>query len=182
MFYTELDDLTQSRRIWVTTGRTKKHEDSRQAFGRMIKAERKHLNWTQADVAEKADCSESYIGFLERGYKLPSIEVFTRILNALGANPTLNSNGNVLTFELVSQDATVILTVEEDSPPTHIKVPSERENTMALMLGRIIQVLTDEPYKIRDVYRDLGLDPNYNDYLDAVDEYVSQLEDEIRGH
>ena len=40
----------------------------------------------QEDLAEKADISVNYIGMLERGEKVPSLETFITIANALGVS------------------------------------------------------------------------------------------------
>ncbi len=40
----------------------------------------------QEDLAEKADLSVNYIGMLERGEKVPSLETFITIANALGVS------------------------------------------------------------------------------------------------
>ena len=40
----------------------------------------------QEDVAEKADLSVNYVGAVERGERLPSLETFISLLNAVGAS------------------------------------------------------------------------------------------------
>lgn len=40
----------------------------------------------QEDVAERANLSVNYIGAVERGERLPSLETFITILNAIGAS------------------------------------------------------------------------------------------------
>ena len=40
----------------------------------------------QEDLAEKADLSVNYIGMLERGEKIPSLETFITIANSLGVS------------------------------------------------------------------------------------------------
>ena len=40
----------------------------------------------QEDLAEKADLSTNYIGAIERGEKIPSLETFVLIINALGVS------------------------------------------------------------------------------------------------
>lgn len=179
MFYSEIDEFTQEQRIWVTTGRKQAHKESRQGLGAMVRAERDHLDMTQADVAAVAKCSMAYVGFFERGYKLPSIEVLTRILGALETGPVLDSTGSVVTFELNSQKATVILTIEGEGPPARPEWHAEREAKKALMLGQIVQILTTEPHLIRDVYRDLGLDPDYLDRLEQEQVQIWMLEDQL---
>ena len=40
----------------------------------------------QEDVAEKANLSVNYIGAVERGERIPSLETFIAILNAIGSS------------------------------------------------------------------------------------------------
>lgn len=40
----------------------------------------------QEDVAERANLSVNYVGAVERGERLPSLETFITILNAIGAS------------------------------------------------------------------------------------------------
>lgn len=53
------------------------------SIGKRIKERRKELGLTQENLSEKADLSVSYMGAIERGEKLPSMESFIRIANAL---------------------------------------------------------------------------------------------------
>ena len=41
---------------------------------------------SQEDLAEKTDLSVNYIGMLERGEKIPSLETFIDIVNVLGVS------------------------------------------------------------------------------------------------
>ncbi len=51
--------------------------------GKQIRKRRTELKWTQEQLAERCDLSLSYMGAVERGEKLPSLETFIRIANAL---------------------------------------------------------------------------------------------------
>ena len=42
--------------------------------------------YRQEDLAEKAGLTTNYIGMVERGEKIPSLETFINILNALGVS------------------------------------------------------------------------------------------------
>jgi len=53
------------------------------SIGNQIRLRRKELGLTQENLAEKAELSVSYMGAIERGEKLPSLESFIRIANAL---------------------------------------------------------------------------------------------------
>lgn len=54
-----------------------------ETIGRNIKKYRIEKKLRQEDLAEKTDLSANYIGMVERGKKIPSLETFISILNAL---------------------------------------------------------------------------------------------------
>ena len=54
-----------------------------ETIGRNIKKYRIEKKLRQEDLAEKTDLSANYIGMIERGEKIPSLETFISILNAL---------------------------------------------------------------------------------------------------
>ncbi len=54
-----------------------------ETIGRNIKKYRIEKKLRQEDLAEKTDLSANYIGMVERGEKIPSLETFISILNAL---------------------------------------------------------------------------------------------------
>ena len=54
------------------------------SIGRNIRKYRLEKKMRQEDLAEKTGLSANYIGMLERGDKLPALDTFISILNALG--------------------------------------------------------------------------------------------------
>lgn len=54
-----------------------------ESIGKNIHKFRLMRNLRQEDLAEKAGLSINYVGALERGQKIPSLETFILILNAL---------------------------------------------------------------------------------------------------
>ena len=56
------------------------------SIGKQIRAKRIELRLTQERLAERCDLSVSYMGAVERGDKIPSLETFITIANALGAS------------------------------------------------------------------------------------------------
>ena len=54
------------------------------SIGRNIRKYRMEKKMRQEDLAEKTGWSANYIGMLERGEKLPALDTFISILNALG--------------------------------------------------------------------------------------------------
>ena len=53
------------------------------SIGKNIRAYRVRKKLRQEDLAELSDLSVTYIGMVERGEKIPALETFIRILNAL---------------------------------------------------------------------------------------------------
>ena len=55
-------------------------------IGKNIRKYRLMKKYRQEDLAEKAGLTTNYIGMVERGEKIPSLETFINILNALGVS------------------------------------------------------------------------------------------------
>lgn len=55
-------------------------------IGKNIRKFREIKKLRQEDLAEKTDLTTNYIGMIERGEKIPSLETFINILNSLGAS------------------------------------------------------------------------------------------------
>ena len=53
------------------------------SIGKNIRRYRQEKKLRQDDLAEKAGLSSNYIGMVERGEKIPSLETFINIINAL---------------------------------------------------------------------------------------------------
>ena len=53
-------------------------------FGKRIKQLRLEQDMTQQNLADKIGVDRSYMGFLERGERNPSLEVIIKIAKALG--------------------------------------------------------------------------------------------------
>lgn len=56
------------------------------ALGKRIREQRKKLNLTQEQLAEKIDVSTTYIGFVERGERSITLGKLTCLANALGVS------------------------------------------------------------------------------------------------
>jgi len=56
-------------------------------FGHRVKELRKEQDMTQQMLAEKIGYDRSYLGFLERGERNPSLEVIIKIAKALAIKP-----------------------------------------------------------------------------------------------
>lgn len=57
-----------------------------ESIGKNIRKYRLIKKLRQEDLAEKAELSTNYIGMVERGEKIPSLETFIGIVNALGVS------------------------------------------------------------------------------------------------
>ena len=56
------------------------------SIGNNIRKYRNIKKLRQEDLAEKVDISTNYLGAIERGEKIPSLETFIAIVNALGVS------------------------------------------------------------------------------------------------
>ncbi|MEW4370979.1 helix-turn-helix domain-containing protein [Paenibacillus kandeliae] len=67
-------------------------------LGKRIREERKRLNLTQEKLAERIDLSEAYIGQIERGERILSLDTLLKITDQFGVtvdyliNNSLDSN------------------------------------------------------------------------------------------
>ena len=52
-------------------------------IGKRIRAERRHQELTQEKLSEMADISESFLGHIERGGRVLSVETLAKLANAL---------------------------------------------------------------------------------------------------
>ncbi len=55
-------------------------------IGKNIRKFREIKKLRQEDLAEKTDLTTNYIGMIERGEKIPSLETFINLLNSLGVS------------------------------------------------------------------------------------------------
>lgn len=56
---------------------------NKKAFGRKVKESRIEANFTQAELAEKIEVSQNFLGDIERGIKLPSLQKLILLCNTL---------------------------------------------------------------------------------------------------
>ena len=59
------------------------------SIGKRIRTCREEKGWSQEAFAEKIGLSVTYTGMIERGEKVPKLETFIRIANALGVSADL---------------------------------------------------------------------------------------------
>lgn len=53
-------------------------------LGKRIREERRHLNLTQAQLAEAIDISDTYMGAIERGERSLTLDTLVRLVDRLG--------------------------------------------------------------------------------------------------
>ena len=58
-------------------------------LGVRVRQQRELNEWTQAQLAEKAGISCSFVGHIERGEKKASIETVVALCNAMAVSPTV---------------------------------------------------------------------------------------------
>jgi len=56
-------------------------------FGAIVRALREKRGLTQEQLAELAEVSATYIGFVERGDNVPTLIIILQIASALGVSP-----------------------------------------------------------------------------------------------
>ena len=56
------------------------------ALGKKIQKQRKHIGFTQEELAEKVGLSRAYVGYIEQGRNTPSLEVLQKIAKALNTS------------------------------------------------------------------------------------------------
>lgn len=62
--------------------------DIKVQFGRNLRAHRLKCQFTQEQLAEKADLDRTYISGLERGIRNPTITIVAQLAKALNVSPT----------------------------------------------------------------------------------------------
>lgn len=69
-------------------------------IGDRIKEARKNKRLTQEQLAERLDISVEFVGQIERGIKLPSMQVFIRLIEALNVSADYLLRDSVSTGQL----------------------------------------------------------------------------------
>lgn len=96
------------------------------AFGEALRTHRKRQHLTQEEVAEKADISASFLGHLERGTRVASIDTLLSLCNALAVTPN-----DLLACDLTASPA---------------ELPEEITISPRALLQRIAQMLQKQEF------------------------------------
>ena len=73
-------------------------------LGQRIREQRKAKGWTMEQLAEKVELSPNYVGDLERGVKIPSLETFIRIVEVLDVSADVLIRDSVAPASHVADD------------------------------------------------------------------------------
>lgn len=57
-------------------------------FGAVVRRLREARGLTQEELAERAEVSATYVGFVERGDNVPTLTIIIQIASALGIRPS----------------------------------------------------------------------------------------------
>lgn len=58
-----------------------------EVFGATVRRLREHHGWTQEQLAERAEMSVTYLGFIERGENVPTLTIIFKLARSLGVSP-----------------------------------------------------------------------------------------------
>ena len=109
-------------------------------IGKRIKDIRRRRGLSQQTLAEKADCSPTYISYIENGYKAMSLNTFIYIANALNATAD----------ELLADNLDNILKFQNHQFAILLSDCSEYERTVLYdIVSAAKQSLRDNQYKLR---------------------------------
>lgn len=79
-------------------------------LGARLRARREALGWSQAELAEKVGISANYVGVLERGLKLPTLDTLVVLARRLGV-PVSELLGEVRSDPWIEEVVTVAATM-----------------------------------------------------------------------
>lgn len=91
------------------------------SIGKKIRSFRLEKNLRQEDLAEMTNLSTNYIGMLERGEKIPSLETFISILNALDISADMVLC-DVLKSGYIIKNSVLTLKMEKLSPEERLRI------------------------------------------------------------
>lgn len=75
------------------------------AMGDRIKEARKNKKLTQEQLAEQLDISVEFVGQIERGLKMPSMQVFVKLIETLNVSADYLLRDSVSTGQLFGDNA-----------------------------------------------------------------------------
>ncbi len=90
-------------------------------LGARVRARREALGMSQAELAEKVDISANYVGVLERGLKLPTLDTLVVLAKALGV-PASELVGDARPDPWLEEVVTVAVTIPKPLRPVALAV------------------------------------------------------------
>ncbi len=101
-------------------------------IGANIRNIRLQRKMRQEDLAEKAELSPNYIGAIERGEKIPSLETLLNIINVL------NVSSNIVLCDVVNADYNVKTSLLSEKID---KLPSNERETIYAVIDTMVSHL-----------------------------------------
>ena len=83
-------------------------------LGERVRVRREALGWSQAKLAEVAGISPNYVGVVERGEKLPTLDTLDAMARALSVSP-----GALLASDAPDKWADEVTALARGIPPLH---------------------------------------------------------------
>ena len=106
--------------------------ENMETIGANIRKVRREKKMRQEDLAEKAELTPNYIGAIERGEKIPSLQALVSIMNALG------TSANIIFQDIVHTDYTVKTSLLSEKLD---KLPGESRESIFAVIDTMISRL-----------------------------------------
>lgn len=91
-------------------------------FGARLRARREALGLTQAKLAEHAGVTSNYVGVMERGLKLPTIDTLVKVAKALEVSPAELLGDVRANDQWVDEVTTIATTIPETMRPLALAI------------------------------------------------------------
>ena len=172
----ETDPITGASRVRVSVY---KDRTMWQAVASVLREERCARGWTIRQLAEKVgDLTPQYVGMVERGKRRPPVHTLVRILDALDLRPAVEGGGRAVSFytaqgkDFITVELRPAPRLEEVATPEWLSIQAAEDATK---LGQIVAVIASDRERMLDTYRHLGLDEDFNGYLEGLEMQAEYL-------
>ena len=153
-------------------------------IGKNIRKYRLMKKFRQEDLAEKAGLTTNYIGMVERGEKIPSLETFIKILNALEVS------SDMVLADVLETGYTVKNSILNEKLAK--LAPEDRSKIYEVILKSIREsidnIKSEYPYTMKDILEDTErtkqkkqeLENILEQYNELISIYKSRIEEMLR--